>query len=102
MTIKVKGGTRSQAAPRLCDTCKHASFRRGPAESEEQLECSAFDRREPAFKVVECPKYHPFNHPFIYEMEEIAWILRTDKLGKAIGFQHPNEDERSHRPAGFR
>lgn len=101
MHIKVKGGTRSPDALRLCDTCKHSAIRRGPADSQEDVECRVFSRRV-SFRVVECPSYHPSNHPWIHEMESIAWIVQTDRLGRTVGFRHPSDDDRSQRPpAGF-
>lgn len=90
--IRVRGGTRTDHMPRLCDTCKHATFMRGPAESDEAIICSEIsDDSMPKFRVVECSQYIHKNTPHVYELEQIAWVLRTDKLGRTIGFQPPKK-----------
>jgi len=36
--------------------------------------------------VTRCTKYLHRNQPSLYEMESIAWVLRTDESRRHIGF----------------
>jgi hypothetical protein len=44
--------------------------------------------REP---MAECSSYDDSRRPEMYQMEQIAWIVRTDKKTKRIGFVSPEE-----------
>ncbi len=44
-----------------------------------------------SFKVVECTNYDDKSIIPLYEMKAIAWVLRTDKSGKKIGFVDPSQ-----------
>ena len=52
------------------------------------VECSqlAFTARRLTFPVMQCSDYSDRRLPQLREMEEIAWILRTDALRKRVGF----------------
>ena len=36
--------------------------------------------------MTDCNEYLHRNHPSLYEMESIAWVLRTDASRQRIGF----------------
>jgi len=42
--------------------------------------------RDISFAVTSCSEYVHRAHPSIYQMEEIAWVLRSSPNGKKIGF----------------
>ena len=39
--------------------------------------------------VTNCTQFHDKSLPSMFDFETIAWTLRTDKSGKAIGFEKP-------------
>jgi hypothetical protein len=43
------------------------------------------------FPVSACSGYSDRRHPTVYEMEDIAWVLRTDPHRKSIGFVQARE-----------
>ena len=83
---KVYGGTPVGDESR-CDTCSHASIIQGYAESERIVLCGAV---EPAlcvpFKVAECSSYQDKRLPCYWQMEKIAWDLRSKGTAKPAGF----------------
>jgi len=88
MKIKVRGGTVQHGEPSLCATCKYATVVKGRSLQEEIVECAQLgggQGRIP-FPVTECSEYLHRNHPSLYHMESIAWVLRTDASRKRIGF----------------
>ena len=87
--IKVRGGTAQHDAPTLCLTCKWANRVKGVTMGEEITQCSYMDKII-RFSVKECNVYVDSNHPTLVEMEDLAWILRTDPR-KKIGFMPPKE-----------
>lgn len=42
--------------------------------------------------VIKCNDFDDRNHASRYELEKIAWVVRTDKSGKAIGFKPPDKE----------
>jgi hypothetical protein len=88
MRVKIHGGTANHGAPSLCQTCRWATIIRGPRLNNEIVECSqlAFTARRITFPVLHCSDYSDRRLPHLREMEEIAWILRTDTLRKHVGF----------------
>jgi hypothetical protein len=83
--IKVFHGTRSADAPRLCDSCSNGIVLRGPAESEEYVHC--LEMQKPVrMMVTECNRYVDRNHPPLWAMKEIAWVLQSDSRRQKIGF----------------
>ena len=94
--IKIRSGT-PQGAESLCNSCYWAHIQRGFAESEEVVLC-AFLRpaRSVPFKVSQCTDYNDKRIPSKRDMEDIAWIIRTKDVNRAVGFatkNEPNEEE---------
>lgn len=98
LSIKVQGGTPHHSTPSLCVNCKRSSWAKGEKLKEEIVWCHAFERRI-TFKVTQCSDWDDKNHASIYEMESIAWVLRTDGKASKIGFVQPKDlsDEEKHR-----
>ena len=89
MRIKVRGGTIADAQRSLCETCRWATIVRGARLGDEIVECAQLwyrNQRVP-FPVASCSRYVNYNHPTIREMEETAWLLRSDPH-KQVGFVH--------------
>lgn len=93
--LKVLHGSRSAHAPRLCDTCTYGVVRRGASESEEHVFCQKIERGV-RMRVVECNVYQNRNHPPLWAMKEIAWVLHTDTRRERIGFLKSIEWQRKH------
>jgi hypothetical protein len=94
--IRIRSGT-AQGAESLCNSCYWAHIQRGFAESEEVVLC-AFLRpaRSVPFKVSQCTDYNDKRIPSKSDMEDIAWIIRTKDVNRAVGFapkDEPNEEE---------
>lgn len=84
MQISVKGGTaRSDQSP-LCVTCRWAKRVEGDR-GQEYTRCSQLDARI-TFRVVTCSEFVSRQHPSMWHMESIAWILRTDTRKRQVGF----------------
>lgn len=49
--------------------------------------------------IAECSNHAEKNRPTLSDMNEIAWTLMTDKGGRKIGFQSP-EQRRDGQPSG--
>jgi hypothetical protein len=65
----------------------------GPALQDRIVSCgqlSEGNSRVP-FPVSACSGYSDRRHPTLYEMEDIAWVLRTDARRKTIGFVQARE-----------
>ena len=88
MKIKVREGTADHGQRSLCETCRWSTVIRGRRLDEEIIECSQLSdrsRRIP-FAVATCSDFNERVQPGLREMQEIAWILRTDPHRKQIGF----------------
>jgi len=85
MHIKIRGGTAHNSDPPLCHTCRHATVTRGRRLRDEIIECHALSARI-TFPVTFCTNYVNRHHPSIHDMEEIAWVLRTDARKRQVGF----------------
>jgi hypothetical protein len=61
---------------------------KGRSLQEEIVECArlASGHGRIHFPVTSCTEYLHRNHPSLYDMESIAWVLRTDASRKRIGF----------------
>ena len=83
----------------LCESCRWSTVIRGPKIGDEIVECyqlSSVNRRV-TFPVTSCSDYLNRNQPTVRQMEEIAWVLRSDPRRNQIGFVHSSklsEDER--------
>ncbi len=93
MRMKIQDGTMRHGDPSLCLTCRHATVVQGPSLQDRIVSCSLLsdgDSRIP-FPVSTCSGYSDRRHPTLYEMEDIAWVLRTDARRKKIGFVQARE-----------
>jgi hypothetical protein len=86
--IKIRGGTAAQHERALCETCRWSTVIRGAKLGQEITECSQLSYRNQRvpFRVVSCSGYTDRTHPSIREMEEMAWLLRSDAHRNQIGF----------------
>jgi hypothetical protein len=88
MRLKIRGGTARDDEPSLCLTCRHATIIRGKNLRDEIIECGLLYREDSrmTFPVTSCSGYSDRRHPSLRQMEEIAWVLRTDRGKRRIGF----------------
>jgi hypothetical protein len=95
MRIKIHGGTAAIGQPSRCFTCRHATLVRGARLRDEIVECAAlsYQRNRVTFPVTSCSDYVSRQHPSLREMEETAWILRTDVKRHRVGFV-PSKDSK--------
>jgi hypothetical protein len=94
MRVKIHGGTADHGAPSLCLTCRSATVIRGPRLSHEIVECSqVYPSKRVPFPVVQCSGYTDRRLASLREMEEIAWVLRTDAHRKRVGFVRSSDLE---------
>ena len=94
MRVKIQGGTADLGAPSLCLSCRWATVIRGPRFNNEVIVCKQlYPERRIEFPVVHCTGYADRNLASLREMEEIAWILRSDPHRKRVGFVRSNELE---------
>ena len=93
MRIKVKGGTVDHSQRPLCESCRWSTIIRGSKLGDEIVECSqlAYRNQRVPFRVVSCSAYANRNHASLREMEEIAWILRSDPHRNQVGFVRSNK-----------
>ena len=85
MHIKIQGGTAPAGEPPLCHSCRRAIIVRGARLRDEIVECGVLSARV-TFPVVFCTNYVNRQHPSVHDMEDIAWVLRTDAGNRRIGF----------------
>jgi hypothetical protein len=95
--IKVRGGTVDHGQPSLCESCRWSAVIRGARLGEQIVECnqlSYLNQRVP-FPVTSCSRYGDRNSASLRDMEEIAWVLRSDALRSKVGFiqSHKLTDE---------
>jgi hypothetical protein len=78
--IKVRGGTVDHGQESLCESCRWSMIVR--------VECDqlSFENRRVPFPVMSCSRYGHRNAAGLREMEEIAWILRSDARSTKAGF----------------
>jgi hypothetical protein len=88
MRVKIRGGTVMHGDAPLCQTCRYATIVKGPTLGDEIIECASltYGRGRITFPVTYCTAYSDRRQASIREMEEIAWILRSDPKRKEIGF----------------
>ena len=88
MRLKIQGGTVRYGEPSLCLTCRSATVIRGPGLADRIVDCGRLTTgptRIP-FPVNSCTAYSDKRQPSLYEMEDVAWVLRTDARRTQIGF----------------
>jgi hypothetical protein len=88
MRVKIQGGTADHGAPSLCLSCRWATVIRGPRLNNEIVECAQLSEhsRRITFPVTQCTDYADRRRASLREMQEIAWVLRSDPLRKRVGF----------------
>jgi hypothetical protein len=87
MRLKIRGGTANSGEPSLCLTCRFATVVKDQRLREEIVECSRLsDHSRITFPVNFCTDYADRRHASIHEMEDIAWVLRSDPRCNEIGF----------------
>ena len=92
MRLKIQGGTADNGEPTLCLTCRFATIVKGRSLNDEIIECGKLsDRTRITFTVTSCTAYADRRRAALHEMEEIAWILRSDPTKKTIGFVKASE-----------
>jgi hypothetical protein len=86
--IKIRGGTVDHGQRSLCETCRHATVIRGVRLGDEIVECNqlSFRNQRVLFPVTSCSGYSDRRRPSLREMEETAWILRSDPHRNQMGF----------------
>ncbi len=85
MKIRVHGGTARHDEPSLCLNCRSAKVVQGQSTQNHIVVCSQLQTRI-TFKVTSCSEYLHRQHPSMWHMEDVAWILRTDPKRKQVGF----------------
>jgi hypothetical protein len=88
MRLRIEGGTARHDQSSLCLSCRHATVVKGVRLREEIVECRrlAEPHNRITFPVAFCNGYINRGHPSISEMEEIAWVLRSDPKRNQVGF----------------
>jgi hypothetical protein len=88
MHVKIRGGTVIDGNTPLCQTCRHATIVKGSRLHDEIVECGmlGYGGRQITFPVTYCTNYSDRRQPALREMQEIAWVLRTDARRHEIGF----------------
>lgn len=88
MRIKIRGGTVQHGEASLCVTCRHATVIQGTSLQERVIDCGQLygDKSRITFPVTSCTGYSDRRLPSVRDMEDIAWVLRTDAKRKTIGF----------------
>src|SRR5262245_692172 len=88
MRIKIREGTADHGQRSLCETCRFSTVVRGQRLDEQIIECAQLsqDSRRIPFIVATCSDYVAKQQPGLREMQEIAWVLRTDSQRNQIGF----------------
>ncbi len=99
MRINIRGGTVDHGQRSLCETCRWATIIKGQKLGDEIVECCQLSYRNQRvrFPVTSCSSYSDRRLPRLREMEEIAWILRSDPHRNQVGFVRSSrlaDDER--------
>ena len=92
MRLKIQGGTAEHGGTTLCATCRFATIVKGRSLSDEIIECGKLsDHARVTFVVTSCSAYADSRRAGLHQMEEIAWILRSDPKKNTIGFVKASE-----------
>jgi hypothetical protein len=99
MRLKVRGGTVQHDEPSLCVSCRHSTIIRGQGFRDEIVECGrlSWENNRIDFRVTSCSDYSDRSLPELRKMEEIAWVLRVDKLRAPIGFVRAKDVDKDER-----
>jgi hypothetical protein len=85
MKLKVHGGTAREGEAALCLSCRYATIVSGASAKHTLVRCARIEAPI-TFKVTSCTEYLSRQHPSLYHMEDIAWVLRTDVKRGQVGF----------------
>ena len=93
MRLKIQGGTVKHGEPSLCLTCRNATIVQGENLADRIIECDRLlgGSTRVTFTVTSCTAYSDRRQPTLREMEETAWVLRSDTLRRKAGFVHARE-----------
>src|SRR3972149_8535812 len=88
MRIRIEGAPARADDPSLCLSCRHAIVVKGARLQDALVECGmlASGHNRIRFPVTSCTQHVSRQHPSVRDMEEIAWILRTDPKRHQVGF----------------
>jgi hypothetical protein len=88
MRLKLQGGTARDDEPPLCLSCRHATVIRGRNLHDEIIDCGLLHGRSSriTFPVRSCSGYNDRRQPSLWHLEQIAWVLRTSRRTRKIGF----------------
>lgn len=92
MKINIESGTKSDQDKDLCLSCKSVTYIQGHMEKEVIKHCTILGDVV-NFLVYNCTDYKNKAAVSLYDMREIAWVLRTDKH-QQIGFIRAKDFER--------
>ena len=92
MQLKIRGGTLKHGEASLCLSCRHATIIHGTSLQEHIVECGRLsgENSRITFAVTSCTGHSDRRQPSLHEMEEIAWVFRSDP-GRRIGFVHAKD-----------
>lgn len=92
VVLKVQDGTQ-RGDTNLCLSCRNAHHVQSSRSGAESLICLATP--PPGLRIIEpvgrCTAYLDRSKPTLWDMQQIAWQLMTDKGGRKIGFLSPEE-----------
>jgi len=93
MRIKIRGGTVKHGEPSLCLNCRHAMIVEGVNLRQRIVECTelSIQHSRITFPITSCTRFADRRQPSLREMEEIAWVLRTDPKRNQVGFVRARE-----------
>jgi hypothetical protein len=102
VVFKIHNGT-TRGDINLCTSCRFCHRTVASQSGRETMVCNAnrpFAIKEP---IATCNIYLDRSKPTLHDMQEIAWTLMTDKGGRKIGFQSPEQrrDGAPGSPIGF-
>jgi hypothetical protein len=99
MKVRIRGGTVNHGEPSLCLTCRNATIVKGRTLRDEIVSCNRIRHGNAliTFPVTSCTSYWDSRVPTLWQMEEIAWVLRSNPSRKTVGFveaRRLKEDDR--------
>jgi len=98
VVFKIHRGT-PRSDVNLCPSCRHC-HRMVEATGRERVLCTANRIINMTQPIVECSLYINRTQPTLSDMQEIAWSLMTDKGGRKLGFQSPEQRRRDESYGG--
>jgi hypothetical protein len=87
----------------LCGKCKYAHIMEHGGTV--KIRCKMMGDKLVAERVTVCNKFYEANLPYVHEMEELAWILKTNeknavgfKPERTVKFEPPSNDPSTKNP----